>query len=149
VNLLGSLGDCWFLSALAALSEFPQLIRGDLFPENSRESNDYGCYTLRFCKMGLWQTVRVDDYFPCIPGAGPIYSRSNGNELWVLLAEKAFAKVHGSYDAIRAGFCYEAMMDLTGAPTISIRFDFVETKKKVRISFSSYKIELNCFFVIF
>ena len=70
-------GDCWFLSALAALTEFPVLIREGVFPEESRETNEQGCYSLRFCKMGLWQTVRVDDFFPCYPGGGPIYSRSN------------------------------------------------------------------------
>ena len=44
-----------------------------------------------------------------------MYSRANGPELWVLLLEKAFAKVHGSYLAIKRGLAYEALMDLTGA----------------------------------
>lgn len=127
----GALGDCWFLSALAALTEFPVLIREGVFPEDSREANEDGCYLLRFCKMGLWQTVRVDDFFPCYPGGGPIYSRSNGDELWVLLAEKAYAKLHGSYEAIRAGFAYEGMIDLTGCPSKNIRFDLPEVKAKV------------------
>lgn len=42
-----------------------------------------GVYKLRLCKNGQWQTVTVDDYFPCWPGGGPAYSRSHGNELWV------------------------------------------------------------------
>lgn len=127
----GALGDCWFLSALAALTEFPILIREGVFTEESREANEQGCYNIRFCKMGIWQTVRVDDFFPCYPGGGPIYSRSNGDELWVLLAEKAYAKIHGSYEAIRAGFAYEGMIDLTGCPSRNIRFDLPETKAKI------------------
>ena len=35
------------------------------------------CHTLfgRFCKNGEWTTVRVDDYFPCAPCGGPVYSK--------------------------------------------------------------------------
>lgn len=118
----GALGDCWFLSAVAALTEFESLVI-DIFTPASRKTNESGVYTLRFCKMGIWQTVRVDDFFPCYPAAGPIYSRSNGDELWVLLIEKAYAKVHGCYEAIRAGYAYEGMIDLTGCPSKTIRFD--------------------------
>jgi calpain-15 len=40
--------------------------------------------------------VVLDDYFPTINGA-PAFSRGNGPELWVLVLEKAFAKIYGSY----------------------------------------------------
>lgn len=72
--------------------------------------------------------VVVDDYFPCFPKGTPIFSRSHGNELWVLLLEKAYAKVHGSYKSIVGGIPHEAMMDLTGCPTVSFNFaeDYVQ-----------------------
>jgi membrane-bound lytic murein transglycosylase MltF len=54
---------------------------------------------------------------------GPLFSKSNGDELWVLLAEKAYAKIHGSYEAIESGHSYEALMDMTGAPIKLIKFD--------------------------
>eukprot|EP01031_Cornospumella_fuschlensis_P034919 gene34919-42286_t len=126
----GALGNCWFLCAIAALTEFPVLIEA-LFPEETREAHKYNIYTVKFCKNGLWTTVRVDGFFPCYPGGGPIFSRANGEELWVLLLEKAYAKIHGSYFAIRAGWAYEAMMDLTGAPCFSIRLDEPEVQAKV------------------
>jgi hypothetical protein len=113
--LQGSLGDCWFLSSLTALAEHPPLVEA-LVPAFSRDYHESGVYFVRFCKNGLWTTVRVDDYFPCFPDSGPIFSKSHGNELWVLLVEKAYAKLHGSYFSIQSGQSYEALMDLTGAP---------------------------------
>ena len=44
-----------------------------------------------------------------------IYARCfDPNEFWVALVEKAFAKLHGSYEAIEGGMPIEAMVDLTG-----------------------------------
>lgn len=65
----------------------------------------------------------MDDFFPCYisDGAGPVFSRNHGNELWVMLVEKAFAKLFGSYASLRFGWSYEAMIDLTGAPFRTIR----------------------------
>jgi hypothetical protein len=110
----GHLGNCWFLSTLAAMTEFPELIK-DIFrdsfaqrsilTENGEKTgvSPVGLYHLCFYKGGLKTTIRIDDYIPCEPGPklpnryGPLFSKSNGDELWVLLAEKAFAKIHGSY----------------------------------------------------
>ena len=36
--------------------------------------------------------------------------------MWVLLLEKVFAKVYGSYNAIEAGNPMNAIRNLTGAP---------------------------------
>jgi hypothetical protein len=119
--LQGGLGDCWFLSSLAALAEYPKLIEA-LFPIFSREYHESGVYFVRFCKNGLWTSVRVDDYIPCYPGSGPIFSKSHGNELWVMLVEKAYAKLHGCYLGIQSGQSYEALLDLTGAPYHTIDF---------------------------
>jgi len=58
--------------------------------------------------------VVVDDKFPC-SAKGPLFSRSHGPELWVLLLEKAYAKLYGAYDKIEGGFAGEALRDLTGA----------------------------------
>lgn len=44
------------------------------------------------------------------------FSRANGEELWVILLEKAYAKAYGSYEAIEGGNPAIALRDLTGAP---------------------------------
>ncbi len=49
--------------------------------------------------------VILDDWFPCDKSGDLLFSRSNGDaELWVLLLEKAYAKMYGSYEKIEAGF---------------------------------------------
>ena len=77
-----------------------------------------GIYGVRFCKSGTWQDLVVDKYLPCLNG-GPVFSQGNKNEIWVLLLEKAWAKIHGSYFRIEAGSAETVMHDLTGAPSFS------------------------------
>lgn len=115
----GQLGDCWFLSALSSLAERPGMVKR-LFI--TKEYNEEGIYQIRICKNGEWITVTIDDYIPCRYNGGPMFSRGAGNEMWVMLMEKAYAKVHGCYQALSAGFTKHAMMDLTGCPTEHIKF---------------------------
>lgn len=115
----GFLGNCWFLCAVACLAERPALIRR-LFI--TKEYNEEGVYRLKICKNGEWIVVTVDDYIPCYYNAGPMFAHSIGDELWVLLLEKAYAKVHGNYFALKSGFSYHAMIDLSGCPTQHIKF---------------------------
>ena len=60
--------------------------------------------------------VVIDDLIPCKDG-NPAFTKSKNSELWVMLLEKAYAKVHGSYDNIIAGLCSQSFQCLTGAPT--------------------------------
>ncbi len=90
--------DSWLLSAVSALAERPALLER-LFI--TKELNEYGIYRVKICKNGEWVTVTVDDYFPCYPLGAPIFARTQGNELWLLLLEKALAKLHGSYSSLR------------------------------------------------
>ena len=111
----GELGDCYFLSTLSSLAEWPNRIK-QVFA--TKEANTCGAYCIRICDMGEWKKIIIDDYFPCDKFTRkPIFTKGNENELWVLILEKVWAKVYGSYDAIEAGLTRECLHDFTGAPT--------------------------------
>ncbi|XP_039143168.1 calpain-type cysteine protease ADL1 [Dioscorea cayenensis subsp. rotundata] len=107
----GRLGDCWFLSAVAVLTEVSRISEIIITPE----FNEEGIYTVRFCIQGDWVPVVVDDWIPCESLGKPAFATSrNGNELWVSILEKAYAKLHGSYEALEGGLVQDALVDLTG-----------------------------------
>ncbi|XP_027346143.1 calpain-type cysteine protease DEK1 [Abrus precatorius] len=107
----GRLGDCWFLSAVAVLTEVSRISEVIITPEYNEE----GIYTVRFCVQGEWIPVVVDDWIPCeLPGKPAFATSKKGYELWVSILEKAYAKLHGSYEALEGGLVQDALVDLTG-----------------------------------
>ncbi len=128
----GHLGDCYFLSTIASIAEFPHRIKKIFafdFPNKSERQvldmcKAFGCYCVNILDMGIPTEVILDDFFPCISkNQGPSFTKANNNELWVLLLEKAWAKIYFSYDNIEAGLTRECLHDLTGAPTKTIWTD--------------------------
>ena len=108
----GYCGDCYFLSCLSSLAEFPDRIR-TLFV--TKETNSSGIYAVQLYITGERRVVVVDDYFPyCKYRQDFAMSTSKDRELWVLILEKAWAKVHGSYQRIEGGNTSEALYALTG-----------------------------------
>lgn len=57
------------------------------------------------------------------------FSKANGNELWVQLLEKAWAKINGSYENTITGLCMEAFRTLTGAPVDYYHHDYTDHEK--------------------
>jgi len=104
---------------LSVLTEKPIRIER-LFETTQR--NKQAIWAVKLYKNGETVEVVMDDYIPCLDGA-PCFSKANGNELWVIILEKAWAKLHGSYERIEAGFAHEVMRDLTGGPSYDMEVD--------------------------
>lgn len=113
--LQGALGNCYFLAALCSMAEISDTIIKRLFVSN--DTNEYGIYCVQICFNGEWKNVIVDDFFPCYPDErGPCFTKGNNEELWVMLLEKAWAKLHGNYEKVEAGIASESLRSLSGAP---------------------------------
>ena len=66
-------------------------------------------------KNGVHREVVMDNHIPCLNGA-PCFSKANGNELWVIILEKAWAKMLGTYEATAGRHAVNALHAFTGAP---------------------------------
>lgn len=109
--LQGGLGDCYLLSALSVLAQRKELLNRCLVVKSAAQDGVYG---VRLNVRGQWRTVVLDERFPTVGGKRFAYARPCGKELWVLLIEKAYAKLFGSYQAIEGGFVSVALAHLTG-----------------------------------
>ena len=114
----GYLGDCYLLSALSVLSERKDYIKRLFY---SKEISRSGIYSVWLCDSGEWKNMIIDDEIPCVQGKDsihkPCFSSSKSTDIWILLLEKAFAKLYRNYYNIDGGYQSEALSALTGAPT--------------------------------
>uniref|UniRef100_A0A7S2DAF3 Calpain catalytic domain-containing protein n=1 Tax=Octactis speculum TaxID=3111310 RepID=A0A7S2DAF3_9STRA len=110
----GALGDCWLLSAFACLAEHPGAIEAVF---KNLEYTRTGKYKFRFWDAIAKKivTIVIDDNIPCRKSTNrPCFSSPHGDELWVLLLEKAFAKFVGSYAGLEGGHIAWALEAMTG-----------------------------------
>jgi hypothetical protein len=138
----GSLDNCWWLSAVSTICNVPTLAERVCVKYNEK----CGVYGFVFYRDGEWTPVVVDDnlYLSAPDFDGDPYDSSgererayrkerqtgsealyfgrceDKNETWLPLMEKAFAKMHGDYDALNGGTAGAALEDLTGGVTTMI-----------------------------
>ncbi len=107
----GALGDNYFVNALRLMATKPKLIRR-LLVSDSHAKN--GIYTFKFYKAGAWRYVHIDDRIPCRQSGRVNFARNEDpNETFAMLLEKAYAKLHGCYEALIHGLPEKAVADLT------------------------------------
>lgn len=85
-----------------------------------------GVCGVRFFKDGEWMYEVVDDHLPIdVNGqvAGSLSSVNGQLQVWPALVEKAYAKVHGSYESLRQSDELDVLEDLLGAGTRRLRLE--------------------------
>ncbi|XP_014732899.1 PREDICTED: calpain-13-like isoform X2 [Sturnus vulgaris] len=110
----GEIGDCWMLAALGSLTLRKQFLE-NVLPKDQGFQDDYaGIFHFRFWQYGEWVDVVIDDRLPILNGRYLSVHPRTSNEFWPSLLEKAYAKLHGSYQNLNGGYISDALVDLSG-----------------------------------
>ncbi|CAJ1344140.1 unnamed protein product [Effrenium voratum] len=113
-----SLGDALFVEAVAVLAERPRALEKLL----AYSWTASGCHEVRLCIAGLWRASFVDERFPMSASSAKnlheslAFGRCAGNQLWIPLLEKAYAKAFSAYQFAFPGTALHTFLEeLTGA----------------------------------
>ena len=138
---LGPAGNSYFVSAISALAEFPnivsQLFRTKTLPQEGEPIEV--CIRIE----GKWTIVLLDDKFMVNKETNlPIFSTSPSKNIWGMILEKAWAKISGGYENIIYGTSNEIFECFTPFRVIEINIKKIEKEAFWDYINSSFK--LNC-----
>ena len=101
-------GDCSYVSSLAVCAAWERrfgrtLISRNIFPQRNGVPvlSPSGKYIIKMYLNGSVRKITIDDHLPVVqasPSTLLCSFSSAGDELWVSLFEKAYAKLHAGYD---------------------------------------------------
>ena len=95
------------------MAENPARVKARFY---TKKVNSAGIYLISLFVNGYETPVIIDDHLP-VRNNRPCFARSREGELWVILLEKAWAKLHGSYARTESGFPSFAAIHCLGVPT--------------------------------
>ena len=112
----GKLTNTYFLTSISSLSNFPNLINQIFLTKEYNEKT--GLIKMILFIDGEYQIILLDDYFPVIKGTNiPFFLRTRNFGIWVILLEKAWAKLNGGYGNIILGWPNDIFRTFTGFST--------------------------------
>ena len=117
----GSLGDCYFLSAISVIGG--DNIKNIIITKEGEQN--CGAFLIKFYRSGdCPEYIIIDDLFPTKGDGSWLFCTSeSGQELWPMVLEKAYAKFYGSYENIEGGKVQLALADLTGGAPQELKLE--------------------------
>ena len=123
----GYLGDCWLVSAMSTLAEYPDHVRR-LFKQKTLSED--GRYDVRLYDPTSeeWKLVTIDDRLPYWQRPGKhgnlcFAAQTPQNEFWPCLLEKAVAKFVMGFYRLDRGWESTAQEMFTGKPSVTMLLD--------------------------